>query len=48
MKGQKIAPDMYASNDGLLMFWSHSPVAPWQTQAWLVPRLFIPIRPLWP
>jgi hypothetical protein len=21
--------------DGLLMFWSHTPVAPWQTEAWL-------------
>jgi hypothetical protein len=33
-------PDLYAG-DGLLMFWSHQPIAPWQTQAWIggtVPR----------
>jgi hypothetical protein len=29
-----IAPDLYAG-DGLLMFWSHTPVAPWQTPEWL-------------
>jgi phage terminase large subunit-like protein len=27
-------PDLFAG-DGLLMFWTHSPVAPWQTDAWL-------------
>jgi hypothetical protein len=27
-------PDLYAG-DGLLMFWSHQPIAPWQTQAWI-------------
>jgi hypothetical protein len=30
-----IAPDLYAG-DGQLMFWSHTPIAPWQTGAWLV------------
>ena len=29
-----IAPDLYAG-DGLLMFWSHVPIAPWQDEAWL-------------
>jgi phage terminase large subunit-like protein len=30
----QVGPDLYAGN-GLLMFWSHVPIAPWQTQAWL-------------
>src|SRR5262249_4169280 len=30
----QIAPDLYAG-DGLLLFWSHRPVAPWQDEAWL-------------
>jgi phage terminase large subunit-like protein len=30
----KIGNDLHAG-DGLLMFWTHEPVAPWQTQAWL-------------
>ena len=30
----KIGKDLYAG-DGILMFWTHEPVAPWQTQAWL-------------
>jgi hypothetical protein len=30
----EIAPSLYAG-DGLLMFWSHVPVAPWQSVAWL-------------
>jgi hypothetical protein len=30
----QIAKDLYAG-DGLLMFWSHEPVAPWQTDAWV-------------
>src|SRR5262249_24631901 len=30
----RIGPDLYAG-DGLLMFWTHTPVAPWQTDAWL-------------
>jgi hypothetical protein len=29
-----IEPDLHAG-DGLLMFWTHQPVAPWQTDAWL-------------
>ena len=34
LQGEQIAPDLYR-NGGLLMFWSHEPVAPWQTQRWL-------------
>jgi hypothetical protein len=30
----QVAPNLHAG-DGLLMFWSHEPVAPWQTEAWL-------------
>lgn len=30
----KIGPDLYAG-DGHLMFWSHDPIAPWQTPEWL-------------
>jgi hypothetical protein len=30
----KIGPDLHAGG-GVLMFWSHTPVAPWQTPAWL-------------
>ena len=29
-----IAPDLHAG-DGLLMFWSHTPIAPWQDESWL-------------
>ena len=29
-----VGKDLYAG-DGLLMFWSHEPVAPWQDEAWL-------------
>jgi hypothetical protein len=29
-----IGPDLHAG-DGLLMFWSHKPIAPWQDQNWL-------------
>jgi phage terminase large subunit-like protein len=29
-----IAPDLYAG-DGLLTFWSHTPIAPWQDERWL-------------
>src|SRR5262245_15130107 len=29
-----VGPDLHAG-DGLLMFWSHDPVAPWQTAAWI-------------
>lgn len=34
LRQQQIASDLYAG-DGLLMLWSHTPVAPWQTAAWL-------------
>src|SRR5262245_5137121 len=30
----RIGPDLHAG-DGLLCFWTHHPVAPWQTDAWL-------------
>lgn len=30
----EIAPGL-RGGDGMLMFWSHEPVAPWQTEAWL-------------
>jgi phage terminase large subunit-like protein len=30
----EIAPNLRAG-DGILMFWSHQPVAPWQTESWL-------------
>ena len=30
----EIGPALHAG-DGLLMFWSHQPIAPWQTEAWL-------------
>jgi phage terminase large subunit-like protein len=33
--GREIGPDLYATDDGLLMFWSHDPVAPWQTPEWI-------------
>jgi len=29
-----VGTDLHAG-DGILMFWSHTPVAPWQTDAWL-------------
>ena len=29
-----IGPDLYAG-DGLLMFWTHEPIAPWQTADWI-------------
>jgi hypothetical protein len=29
-----VGPDLYCG-DGLLMFWTHSPVAPWQSESWL-------------
>lgn len=34
LQGDEIAPALYRQ-PGLLMFWSHEPVAPWQTPAWL-------------
>ncbi len=33
LQGAPIAPDLY-SQDGLLMYWTHDLVAPWQTEAW--------------
>ena len=30
----QLTPDLYAG-DGILMFWSHGPIAPWQTDAWI-------------
>jgi hypothetical protein len=30
----EVAPDLYAG-EGLLMFWSHKPIAPWQTDSWV-------------
>jgi hypothetical protein len=30
----EVGPSLHAG-DGLLMFWSHEPVAPWQDEAWL-------------
>jgi phage terminase large subunit-like protein len=33
LQGEEIAPALYRRS-GLLMFWSHVPVAPWQTQTW--------------
>jgi hypothetical protein len=29
-----VATDLHAG-DGILMFWSHAPIAPWQTEGWL-------------
>jgi phage terminase large subunit-like protein len=34
LRGEEVAPGLYRQ-PGLLMFWSHEPVAPWQTQEWL-------------
>ncbi len=34
LQQQQISPNLYAG-DGLLMFWSHEPIAPWQSDAWL-------------
>jgi hypothetical protein len=34
LTGEEIAPALYRQ-PGLLMFWSHEPVAPWQTPEWL-------------
>jgi phage terminase large subunit-like protein len=30
----KVGKDLHAG-DGILMFWTHEPIAPWQSQAWL-------------
>ncbi len=34
LQGEEIAPALY-QQPGLLMFWSHEPVAPWQDARWL-------------
>jgi phage terminase large subunit-like protein len=34
LQQQQVGHDLYAG-DGLLMFWSHQPIAPWQTEAWI-------------
>jgi len=34
LKGEEIAPSLYGQ-PGFLMFWSHEPVAPWQTSEWI-------------
>jgi phage terminase large subunit-like protein len=34
MRQPEIHPDLYVG-DGLLMLWSHKPIAPWQTPEWL-------------
>ena len=34
LKQPQVGPSLYAG-DGILMFWSHEPVAPWQTESWL-------------
>jgi phage terminase large subunit-like protein len=34
LQQHQIGPNLYAG-DGLLMFWSHEPVAPWQNESWL-------------
>lgn len=35
LAGEVIAPSLYRTDDGLLMFWSHEPLAPWQDERWL-------------
>jgi hypothetical protein len=34
MEQPEIAPDLRAGN-GIIFFWSHKPIAPWQTESWL-------------
>ena len=34
LQQQQVGPSLYAG-DGILMFWSHEPVAPWQDEKWL-------------
>jgi phage terminase large subunit-like protein len=45
LRQTQIAANLYAG-DGLLMFWSHDPVAPWQDAAWLAQmrRMLRPIQ----
>src|SRR5207253_7570860 len=33
LEGEEVAPALWRQ-DGMLMFWSHEAVAPWQTEAW--------------
>jgi phage terminase large subunit-like protein len=35
VQGEEIAPALYRQ-PGMLMFWSHEPVAPWQSEQWLL------------
>lgn len=34
LRQPKVGPDLHAGS-GMLMFWTHRPVAPWQTDGWL-------------
>lgn len=34
LQSPKVGKDLHAG-DGMLMFWSHTPIAPWQTNEWL-------------
>jgi phage terminase large subunit-like protein len=34
LNGEEIAPSLY-KQPGLLMYWAHEPVAPWQTEQWV-------------
>jgi phage terminase large subunit-like protein len=34
LKQPQVGPNLYAG-DGMLMFWTHEPIAPWQTASWL-------------
>ena len=34
LRQPQVAPDLYAG-DGILMFWSHKPIASWQTDSWI-------------
>jgi hypothetical protein len=34
LQGEQIAPDLY-QGDGMLMYWTHDAIAPWQTTQWL-------------
>jgi phage terminase large subunit-like protein len=35
LRGEQIAPDLYATPGVILMYWSHECRAPWQTAAWI-------------
>jgi phage terminase large subunit-like protein len=43
LQGEEIEPSLYRQ-PGLLMFWSHVPVAPWQTPEWLA-QMRVQLRP---